>query len=516
MSGAISIRYQPKIRTFVILIWGSLLFGGCFENPTLPVVTTEPVTNVTATSATVKSKIDTDGGSEIIRKGVCINQSGNPTILDGYTIDGHRSGDFETMLFVSPGFTYYVRAYAVNGAGIGYGNEVTFSVVGVSTDFVYDITGFTALGSGSVIFDRPVDSKGLCWSTSPNPTVNDFKTIEGSETGYFTSKMTNLVPGTRYYVKAYAIDGTNVFYGNETEFVTFDYVELTTKNILNAGTFIPSSGGEIIDTRGGAVFNVGICWSTTPNPTVNDAKTDDYLYYSSFNSEFSGLDPNTTYYVRAYATNIVGTSYGNEIVFTTPVSEVNDIDGNAYTSVTIGSQIWLVENLKTTRFSNGDEILQITNQVDWVNTTTAAWTYYENESKYNNHYGKLYNWLAASDSRNLCPANWHVPSQTEWDILIGYLGGETVAGSKLKETGTVHWKPDNPGATNSSGFTALPGASRSVTGYVHSLHSNGLYWSKSSSDTENAFAYSMFMYAAYANRISYLKGYGFSVRCLKD
>jgi uncharacterized protein (TIGR02145 family) len=197
---------------------------------------------------------------------------------------------------------------------------------------------------------------------------------------------------------------------------------------------------------------------------------------------------------------------------------IKDIDGNVYTSVTIGTQVWMVENLKTTRYRNGDLIGTTTTatlDISGESNQKYQWAYDGNESNVTT-YGRLYTWYAATDSRNLCPTGWHVPTDTEWTTLTTYLGGEDDAGGKLKEAGTTHWLSSNTGATNESGFTALPSGNRNSNGPCFNIGSNGFWWS--STELSASYAYYRNMYCNYSSvlRDYYGKGSGFSVRCLKD
>jgi len=147
------------------------------------------------------------------------------------------------------------------------------------------------------------------------------------------------------------------------------------------------------------------------------------------------------------------------------VPAVTDIDGNVYHIVTIGTQVWMVENLKTTKFRDGSSIPNVTDAEEWVGhgeLHSGAYCNYDNTAANSNTYGSLYNWYAVVDERNICPTGWHIPSEAEWATLIAYLGGQDVAGGKMKEAGTAHWSTPNTGASNSSGFTALPGGSRQI------------------------------------------------------
>ena len=178
-----------------------------------------------------------------------------------------------------------------------------------------------------------------------------------------------------------------------------------------------------------------------------------------FISTLTNMIINTTYYVRAYATNSLGTSYGAQVQFTQS-EPVLDQDGNAYSVVPIGTQIWMGENLKITTFNDGLAIPYVSTGSEWSNTTAPAYCWYNNdESGSKSTYGGLYNWYAVSSGK-LCPTGWHIPSNTEFITLVTYLGGEEIAGGKLKEAGIAHWAYPNSGATNESGFKAMPGGGR--------------------------------------------------------
>lgn len=203
---------------------------------------------------------------------------------------------------------------------------------------------------------------------------------------------------------------------------------------------------------------------------------------------------------------------------------ITDIDGNVYRTVTIGNQIWMAENLKTTKYIDGTSIPLVTDSALWVNLLTPGFCWYNNDTAtYKNTYGALYNWYAVNTGK-IAPKGWHVPTDGEWNIMEKYLDNtvDTTAtgmvgtdiGGKLKETGTTHWESPNTGATNMSGFTALPGGYRAGTFF--GIGSNGCWWSATASDATNA--WDRYFSHDYANvdRGSYGKVDGYSVRCIKD
>ena len=201
----------------------------------------------------------------------------------------------------------------------------------------------------------------------------------------------------------------------------------------------------------------------------------------------------------------------------TPANVVKDIDGNEYHTVKIGTQVWMLENLKVTKFNDGTAIPLVTDSSAWTNLSTPGFCWYDNdEATYKNTYGALYNWFTVNTGK-LSPAGWHVPTDADWTILTSYLGGESVAGGKLKETGTTHWKSPNTGATNESGFTALPGGFHWFDGLFHyDFGDSGSWWSSTEYNTNYAWNRWMYYDKSDAGRYANNKIDGFSVRCVKD
>jgi len=193
---------------------------------------------------------------------------------------------------------------------------------------------------------------------------------------------------------------------------------------------------------------------------------------------------------------------------------VSDIDSNVYKTVILGAQEWMAENLNVDHYRNGDLIPQITGSAEWANMTTGAWCYYENNSSNGLIYGKLYNWLAVNDPRGLAPAGWHVPNYGEWFILVDNLGAEVACG-KMKETGTTHWNSPNTDATNSSGFSAIPGGYGGDDGSFGDIGRRGYWWSSTEYDTSDAMFITLPDEYGFVNMWKCYKQSGFSVRCLR-
>ncbi len=365
----------------------------------------------------------------------------------------------------------------------------------------------------------PVIARGVCWSTKVNPTIlnKDSLTTDGTGIGSFTSIVAKLKPGIAYYFKAYATNSVGTAYGNLIAVNMAPVVpSLTTLAVTALTDKIVNSGGTITSDGGAPVFARGVCWSTSQNPTTANSYTSEGIGIGIFISSVTKLYTDSVYYLRAYATNSEGTAYGNTRSFSISGLIVLDKDGNYYHSATIGAQVWLTENLKTTRFSDSTAIPLVENGSPWSNLITPAYSWYDNDRIVGkNTYGGLYNWYAVTSGK-LCPSGWHVPTDAEWTTLTDYLGGLPVAGGKLKEVSTDHWSIPNSGATNETLFTALPGGSRSNVGLFDNAGTYGNWWSSTASSSSIAY-YRYIYYGNSAVTRSFInQKYGLSVRCIKN
>lgn len=276
-------------------------------------------------------------------------------------------------------------------------------------------------------------------------------------------------------------------------------------------------GGTITADGGAAVTACGVCWSTNVDPTTADSKTADAAASGSFSSSATGLTAGTQYYIRAYATNSAGTGYGAAESFTTTAASttVTDIDGHVYPTVTIGTQVWMAENLKVAHYRNGDAIPNVPGGLAWEALMTGAYCEYDNSADSADVYGRLYNWYAVNDSRNVAPEGWHVPSHAEWQTLVWYLASD--AGGKMKEADTAHWASPNTGATNESGFTALPAGMCGYQGLYIGMPQQTWFWSSSEYPNGRARVCELWSYSAAAEIGGHLSKYsGLSIRCVKD
>ena len=338
----------------------------------------------------------------------------------------------------------------------------------LSTILPSSITKSSAVSGGNIINNggASIISNGVCWSTSQNPTIELIsKTNDLVNSSSFSSTITGLLTNTKYYIRSYATNIVGTTYGNEYTITTLsgiDIPQLTTNYVSNITDSSAYSGGIITSDGGGIITAQGIVWSTNPFPTISlSSKTNENVNATSFSSQLLKLTSNTKYYVRAYATNSIGTAYGNEINFTTSLKNtdlpgtVKDNEGNSYKTVVIGTQEWMAENLRSTKFSNGDLLYKITDTISWRAIKQGGYTYYDFDTKNQAIYGNLYNSSAVVDDRNVCPAGWRVPIYNDFKILNDYLS--IFQFNKLAEVGTTHWTNSTTTQTNSSGFTALPG-----------------------------------------------------------
>lgn len=198
------------------------------------------------------------------------------------------------------------------------------------------------------------------------------------------------------------------------------------------------------------------------------------------------------------------------------IKTVVDIDGNVYKTVTIGTQVWMAENLKTTKYNDGTAIPLVTGNTAWEDLTTPAYCWYGNvEATSKKTYGALYNYYTVISGK-LCPTGWHVPADVDWTVLTTYVGGDTIAGRKLKEAGNTHWQIPNTEAANETGFTALPAGYRTVNGVFDSVGQSGYWWTSTGISMVSAWNRTMSYAAKGVSKTSSFTQNGFSVRCLKD
>jgi uncharacterized protein (TIGR02145 family) len=497
------------------------------------VVTTAEVTGITESSAVSGGEITDDGGIEITSRGVVWGTAEEPGIdeNEGFTQDGDGPGEFTSELTgLSPATTYYVRAYATSSEGTVYGNQVEFTTLAglatILTSEVADITDNTAVAGGNVESDggAQVIERGIVWSTFHDPSLenNDGKMNEGTGTGEFSVNVQGLYPETTYYVRAYATNSQGTAYGDEVEFTTIDFPEILTHSVSDLTDNSAMLMGNVTDDGGGAIAGRGAVWSTSGEPTVdlNDGMTNQGTGAGQFTTSIGGLNAGTTYFVRAWAENNAGVSYGEVLEFKTYDGRLSDIDENVYYYVIIGSQEWMVANLKTTRLNDGTSLRHETDNLVWANlweNEVPAYSWYENyEEKFKDVFGALYNFYAV-ETEKLCPPGWRVPTTGDLVELIKYLGDMETAGGKLK--GTAYWEAPNTGATDEVRFNALPGGVRypyegDFPGQFDGLNKVGIWWTSTTYEI-GAYTYGMsyLWEQIFANDSK--KESGVSVRCMR-
>ena len=492
---------------------------------------------------------------------VKVGNAGASTVNDfsNQVLSQHSSNDYvQATVDLSSYAGQTIRLAFIHHNGMQQANllidDIEVGVAGAgATAVVSDITASSASCNGYVADDggATVTARGVCWSTSQNPTVSDNHTTDGTGTGSFTSNITGLNATTTYYVRAYAINSEGTTYGNQLSFTTTEALPVVTTNAvsnitLDNTTINATCGGNVTDMGASNVIARGVCWSTSQNPTVSGSHTTDGSGLGSFTSSITGLTANTTYYVRAYATNSSSTAYGNQVSFTIPIVDtmsctsapvVTDHEGNAYATVQIGEQCWMRENLRTTTSpKTGTYLVNTANKTtlsisSFSGTKVAHWYYNDSTTYAPKGYGLLYNWCAAMDTANpnnyvevptpnnngnntafsfsftgnhrgICPAGWHLPSSSEWNTLISGVS----SGSEL--TGGTDWSST---PSNTTGFTAL------AAGYFGSTNpqynDRTYFWSCTGNETQMQ---RLWLSPTQKRLQLENKSFGMSVRCIKD
>ena len=328
------------------------------SSATTPTVTTTAISGITVATATSGGNVTSDGGVTVTSKGVCWSTSSNPVYTGMLsTNDGSGTGNYSSSITgLTPSTVYHVRAYATNSQGTSYGSDVQFTTSSVNTPpvvtttTIINITQATASGGGNVTSDggASVTIKGVCWNTSSNPTISNSHTSDGAGTGLYTSSLTGLVANTMYHVRSYATNNVGTSYGSDVQFTTSPPVVIPTVTTTSASGITiatDSTGGNVTSDGGSLVTARGVAYSTSANPTISGNITSNGTGTGSFISSLTGLAANTLYYVRAYATNSAGTSYGSQVTFTTtstqtvPVLTTSAPTVMATTFITIGGNI---------------------------------------------------------------------------------------------------------------------------------------------------------------------------------
>lgn len=412
----------------------------------------------------------------------------------------------------------------------------------VSTGTPSDVTITSAQCTGQIISNGglTVTACGLAWSTSAVTSLSDRTTDQPDNTGAFTATLTDLLPATTYHVRAYATNSEGTSYGEDRTFTTAapTLPMVTTDEVTNITGTTAVSGGEVTHEGASEVIKHGVCWGTSHNPTLDDHYTE-ANGGGSFASNLMNLVPGTTYYVRAYATNSNGTGYGNEVSFTTTFTcgtstvQDNDPTPNTYTTVQIGNQCWMAENLRSTRYADGTPIAEGT---DLSETTPYRYAPGNNPVA---TYGYLYNWVAVMHGANsseanpsgvqgICPTGWHVPSDAEWTELTDFVSEHYACGGNSSNNAKAlasknGWNPsdetcavgNNPDNNNATGFDALPAGFYDGS-YDNSGGRSASFWSTAEFSSISAWRRFLGYFEPTVVNNGVMKDRGCSVRCLKD
>jgi len=504
-----------------------------------PTVTTSEVTNRSYRSATTGGEVTADGGNPVTDKGICYATHTNPKFNENNKTAGNGLGPFTVNLTgLEPNTVYHVRAYAATAADTAYGADVEFKTLEsgipiVSTKSViwimWPLQGEAQTG-GEVLSDGGLQiiERGVCWSTQSEPTINDPHTNDGSGIGPFNSVIPwfELMPPQEFHVRAYAKNSFGVGYGLAEPFYSMCMSlidQLEVDKILGTSVEITCIAGNCDRIR----FTITNTITGAIQTVFSDVNLIGGIMPVSIT--VSGLTIGTSYSVDAVTEGFCEPQGSPTISFTTlNYGTVSDIEGNSYKTVRIGDQVWMAENLKTGKFSDGTTIPLVTDQSTWTNLKTSGMCFYNNEElTYKPTYGIFYNYYAVVDPHGLCPDGWHVPSDNEWKILEMYLGMSqteadkngtfrgTTEGGKLKELGTTHWLSPNLGATNTSGYTALPAGYRYSVGF-YDINQWAIFWTSTSYDTNQAYDRGLHYNYEKIDRHYYGKLAGLSVRCIKD
>ena len=369
----------------------------------------------------------------------------------------------------------------------------------VATSAASNITSTSATLGGNVSDNgnNPVTARGVCWNTSENPTIENNKTTEGTGIGSFTSNLSELEANTLYYVRAYATNGVGTAYGEQITFTTLTIIlpTVTTENITNITYSMAFGGGNVIDGGNHSLTARGVCWSTSQNPTIADSKTTNGSETGNFTSNITELNMGTTYYVRAYATSVAGTAYGEQISFTTknaPLGEWVEING----------VIWATRNVDMpgTFAANKESagmFYQWNRNVGWSSTDPLISSNGDNIWNADIPTGTI--WTEENDP---CPAGWRVPTRAELESLID-------AGSQWTSVNGVNGSSFGSGANS----LFLPAAGLRIDGVLN-METKGYNWSSNAIGSSHSRALIFNIYGVSVSE--FFRDFGFCVRCVAE
>ena len=421
-----------------------------------PIVSINEVTDVDYHTATIAAEVTSDGGASVTERGICYSTTENPTIESNKVVSGKGTGDYTANLTgLQDSTTYYVRAYAVNKKGTAYGEQVSFMTKGyklptITTANPTNVEYTSATVGGNISSDggAEVTERGICYSTSKNPTIEDTKIVSGNGTSNYTINLTDLQDTTTYYVRAYAINKKGIAFGEQVSFTTkrCKLPSITTIAPTNISYASVTVGGNVTSDGGAEVTERGICFSPSSNPTIENSKILIGKGVGEYIVDLTNLSECTTYYIRAYAINKMGINYGQEISVTT---------------------------LKAP-FENGYEYVDLGLSVKWATMNIG--------SSYPEGYGNYFAFEKWSSELASWGGNWCVPTESNirelqtncnwaWTMLNGVYG--------YKVTSKVY------GYTDQSIF--LPAAGYFTINFFD-VGTDGYYWSSSRHPYDSSYA----------------------------
>ena len=491
----------------------------CIYEPTL---STEAVTDITETSATlngiiaiVSENCDVPNNTE---QGFVYSTEIQPTLEDTQ-VNVNGTNISTTVEGLTPNTTYYFRAFLTNNLGDFYGDEVSFITVAgqviINTLPISNITTNSATSGGEIVSDgnTNITAKGVCWGLNNSPTVDDNFTNNNDSTTTFESVIEGLSPNTEYFVRAFATNEFDTYYGDEVSFST--ELDLTPPVItiigdnpleINIGEDYTEFGASATDDIDGDITQDILIDSSNLNTTLAGVYTVTY--------SVSDLSNNSTIEIR-------------EVIVID--NSITDQDGNTYDFLTYGDQVWTVDNAEMVTYRDGTPIPQVTDKTEWSTLTTGAWCYKDNDPTK----PRLYNWYAVmgihdtdpnTPDKEFAPEGWHVPTDTEWTTLKEHLianGYNYIAKAMASTTGWIN--STNAGApgndqssNNSSGFNAFPVGTRNYEGTFNDDGSSAFFWSSTEFNTNEALMRNLNKNVSYLIRNPYYKLFGFSVRFVRD
>ncbi len=491
----------------------------------LPTTTTQAATNISSTSATINGIVNANllSTSVSFEYGTSTSYGNTITATQSPVTGSSNTNVSVAVTGLLQGTTYHYRIIATNSLGTTTSNDMTFKTLGSAPAVnVLAATGITLNSAqlngnvnpnyleSSVTFEYgTTTSYGMTAAAIQSPIMGNSNTI-------VSASIMGLSEGTTYH---YRITATNALGTTNSNDMTFTTLGQAPSVITQSATNITLTSAQLNGTINanylesqvtfeyGLTASYGQILTATESPVLGNTAT-------NVSASVSGLTVGTTYHFRIKATNSLGTNYGNDMTFTT-LSTISDIDGNIYNVFMIGNQVWMKENLRTSRNNDGSNIPYITNNSSW-SSLNPAYCWYNNDVSNKTVYGAMYNWYAINTGK-LCPIGWHVSTDSEWTTLTTYLGGESVAGGKLKEIGTTHWASPNTGATDDVGFIALPGGFRySSDGSFTPAGYYGRWWTSTDGGDIRAWGRGMDYNNSTVGRYNSDKKLGNSVRCIMD